>query len=136
MDKYIFPAIFEPGEQKGFCVTFPDLPGCITEGDTLEEAYTMAKEALELHLYSMEEDGDDIPQPAQPNQIKINNNSFITLIEAWMPLIRNEIANKSVKKTLTIPKWLNDAAEEKKINFSQVLQAALKDYLGIKDYNA
>lgn len=134
MDKYIFPAVFEPGEQKGYCVTFPDLPGCITEGDTLEEAYNMAKEALELHLYGMEEDGDTIPSPSQPNKFKITDNSFITLVEAWMPLIRNKIANKAVKKTLTIPKWLNDAAEEKNINFSQVLQAALKNYLGIRDY--
>lgn len=136
MDKYIFPAIFEPGEEKGYCITFPDLPGCITEGDTLEEAFNMAKEALELHLYSMEEDGDTIPSPTEPSKIKINNNSFITLVEAWMPLIRNELANKAIKKTLTIPKWLNDAAEEKKINFSQVLQTALKDYLGLKDYKA
>lgn len=136
MDKYIFPAVFEPGEEKGYCVTFPDLPGCITEGDTLEEAYSMAKEALGLHIYGMEEDGDAIPSPTEPSKITINKNSFITLVEAWMPLIRNELANKAVKKTLTIPKWLNDAAEEKKINFSQVLQSALKDYLGFKDYKA
>ena len=82
MDKYIFPAIFEPGEEKGYCITFPDLPGCITEGDTLEEAFSMAKEALELHLYSMEEDGDAIPSPTEPSKIKINKNSFITLVEA------------------------------------------------------
>lgn len=51
-----------------------------------------------------------------------------------MPLIRNELANKAIKKALTIPKWLNDAAEEKKINFSQVLQTALKDYLSFEEY--
>lgn len=59
MDRCIFPAIFEPGEKKGYTVSFPDLPGCITEGDTMEEALHMAKEALELHLYGMEEDGDE-----------------------------------------------------------------------------
>jgi predicted RNase H-like HicB family nuclease len=131
MDKYIFPAIFELGENKGYCISFPDLSGCITEGETLEEAYNMAKEALELHLYGMEEDGDIIPIPTQPNKIKLNSDSFISLVEAWMPLIRNEMSNKAVKKTLTIPKWLNDEAENKKVNFSQILQAALKEHLGI-----
>lgn len=61
MDKYIYPALFESSEDGGYCITFPDLPGCITEGDTLTEALTMAKDALELHLYGMEDDGDEIP---------------------------------------------------------------------------
>lgn len=131
MDKYIFPAIFEARSKNGYYITFPDLPGCITHGETVEDAFAMAKEALELHLYGMEEDSNSIPKPTVPNQIIVNNNSFVTLVEAWMPLIRNQIANKAVKKTLTIPKWLNDAAEEKKINFSQILQTALKERLGI-----
>ncbi len=133
MDRYVFPAIFEPGEKKGYCVTFPDLPGCITEGDTLEEALHMAKEALELHLYGMEEDGDNIPAPTSPEQVRVPEGAFITLIEAWMPFIRDEMASRAVKKTLTIPKWLNDLAEEKQVNFSHILQTALKDYLGIAE---
>lgn len=134
MDRYIFLAIFEPCEEGGYTVTFPDLPGCITEGDTVAEAMQMAKEALELFLWNMEDDGETIPVPTKPEDIKLNNGSFISVIEAYMPLIRIDMANKAVKKTLTIPSWLNKAAEEKKVNFSQVLQMALKDYLGIKDY--
>lgn len=103
MDKYLFPAIFEPGEVKGYCVTFPDLPGCITEGDTLEEALHMAKDALELHLYGMEEDGDYIPDPTPPEKVKAPEGGFVTIIEAWMPLIRDEMANKAVKKPLPSP---------------------------------
>lgn len=133
MDKYIFPAIFEPGEKKGYCITFHDLPGCITEGDTLEEALYMAKDALELHLYSMEEDGDKIPSPTLPENIQVPAGGFITLVEAWMPLIRDEMANKAIKKTLTIPKWLNDLAEKKKVNFSHILQVGLKRHLGITE---
>ena len=57
MDRYIFPAIFEPGEQHGYCITFPDLPGIVTSGETVEESLSAAKEALELHLYGLEEDG-------------------------------------------------------------------------------
>ena len=132
MDKYIYPALFESSEDGGYCITFPDLPGCITEGDTLTEALVMAKEALELHLYGMEDDNEEIPAPTPPEKIKPQLGSFVVPIEAYMPLIREEMANKAVKKTLTIPSWLNKIAEEKKINFSQVLQAALKEQLNIK----
>ena len=132
-DKYIFPAVFETGENKGYCVTFPDLPGCITEGNSLEEALQMAKEALELHLYGMEEDGDEIPSPTRPEKVEIPENGFIAVIEAWMPLIRDKMAKKAVKKTVTIPKWLNDLAEKEKVNFSQLLQAAIKERLRIEE---
>lgn len=134
MDTYIFPAIFEPSEDGGYCVTFPDLPGCITEGDTLKEAMSMAKDALELFIYNMEDDGEELPTPSAPETIKSLSGSFVVPIEAYMPLIRSEMANKSVKKTLTLPYWLNKIAEEKKVNFSQVLQVALKEQLGIRDY--
>ncbi|SHJ77785.1 type II toxin-antitoxin system HicB family antitoxin [Desulfofundulus thermosubterraneus] len=133
MDKYIFPAVFETGEKKGYCVTFPDLPGCITEGDTLEEALQMAREALELHLYGMEEDGDEIPSPTPPEKVRVPENGFVTVIEAWMPLVRDRMARKAVKKTVTLPKWLNDLAEKEKINFSQLLQAAIKERLCINE---
>lgn len=131
MDKYIFPAFFEPGEKKGYVVTFPDLPGCITEGDDAEEALFMAKEALELHIYGLEEDSDPIPEPTVPERLNVPGKGFISLVEAWMPMVRDEMSNKAVKKTLTIPKWLNDMAEKRNVNFSHVLQTALKDYLGV-----
>ena len=135
MDRYIYPAVFEKGEVKGYVVSFPDLPGCITEGETLGEALKMAKEALELHLYGLEEDGDDISNPTLPENIHIEEEgAFISLIEAWMPLVRDEMENKAIKKTLTLPKWLNDIAEQKQVNFSQILQTALKNYLGINEY--
>lgn len=132
LDKYIFPAVFEPGENGGYCVTFPDLPGCITEGSALEEAIYMAKDALELHLYGMEEDNEEIPSPTPPEKLDIPKGSFIVPITVYMPPVRDEMANKSVNKTVTLPRWLNKAAEEAKINFSQLLQQALKERLGIK----
>lgn len=134
MDSYIFPAVFEPGEIKGYSVTFPDLPGCVTEGDTLEEALRMARDALELHLYGLEDDGDEIPVPTPPEKIDVPQNAFVAPVEAWMPLVRDEMANRSVKKTLTIPKWLNDLAEERRFNFSHILQTALKERLGIRNH--
>jgi predicted RNase H-like HicB family nuclease len=134
MDRYIFPAIFEPGEEKGYTVIFPDLPGCITEGDNTAEALHMAKEALELHLYNMEDEDESIPSPSLPEKISVPQKSFIGIIEVWMPVVRDEMENRAVKKTLTIPKWLNDIAETNKVNFSQILQKALKDYLGVAVY--
>lgn len=133
MDRYIFTAIFEPSEDGGYCITFPDLPGCITEGDNLEEALKMAKEALQLHLWGLEDDEDIIPNPTAPEDIKHDCEAFVVPIEAYMAPIRDEMRNKSVKKTLTIPYWLNKLAEKQNINFSQVLQFALKEKLNIKD---
>jgi len=132
-DRYIFPAVFTV-EYEGISVEFPNLPGCLTCGDTEEEALRMAKDALELHLYGLEEDGEKIPNPSKISQLGIDKNQFIALIDVWMPPIRDEMALKAVKKTLTIPKWLNDLAEEKRVNFSHVLQTALKNYLGVEDY--
>lgn len=132
-DKYIYSAIFEPAQEGGYCITFPDLPGCITEGDTLSESLAMAKDALELHLYNFEEDEEEIPEPTAPEKIKVSNGNFIVPIEAYMPLIREEMANKSVKTTVTMPQWLKRLGEEKKVNFSLILQTALKEHLGIKD---
>jgi len=131
MDKYIFPAIFEPGDEHGYCITFPDLPGIVTSGETIEQSLAMAKEALELHLYGMEEDDEGIPEPTSPSQIAVPKGGFVNLIEVWMPPVRDEMANRAVKKTLTIPQWLNDLAERRKINYSHLLQEALKHHLGV-----
>lgn len=130
--RYMFTAHFEPWEDnKGYTVTFPDLPGCITEGSDFEEAAKNAKEALELHLYGMEEDGEEIPVPTPVPEV--NMVGPLVVITAWMDEVRDEMRNKSIKKTLTIPKWLNDEAEKAGINFSQVLQTSLKRLLDIPD---
>lgn len=133
MGKYYFPAIFDPGteNEEGFTITFPDLLGCITEGSDMDEAVYMAKDALAGFLYGMEEDGEEIPDPSNPSSIELPKGAFISMIEVRTDYIRDEIENKAVKKTLTIPKWLNDAAENENINFSQLLQFAIKERLGI-----
>ncbi|MBR6504556.1 MAG: type II toxin-antitoxin system HicB family antitoxin [Clostridia bacterium] len=129
-DYYIYPAIFEYN-QDGISISFPDLPGCISCASNDEEALYMAKDALGLFIASCEEDGDELPAPTILNNIKLKNNQKPALIEVNMPLFRDAIFNVSVKKTLTIPKWINDLAEKNNINFSQVLQSALKKCLGI-----
>ncbi len=93
----------------------------------------MARDALELCLYAMEQDNDPIPQPNLPSAIPIPPGGFVSLVEAWMPPVREEMLSRSVKNTLTIPKWLNDAAEQKNVNYSQLLQASLKEFLGVNE---
>ena len=129
-DIYIYPSIFS-FDDDGISVEFPDLEGCFTCGDTTQEAITNAKEAMGLHLFGMEEDNETIPTPTDIKDIKIKDNQSIVLIEVYMPIIREAINNQSVKKTLTIPHWLNNLAEKNNINFSQLLQSALKDILNV-----
>ncbi|GAA0379071.1 type II toxin-antitoxin system HicB family antitoxin [Bacillus horti] len=133
MSNYVFPALFERGidGENDFTITFPDLPGCITEGSNFKESMYMAKDVLAGYLYALEEDGEDIPEPSESNLPK-NSNALVIMIQVTTDIIRDEMENKAIKKTLTIPKWLNDAAEEADINFSQLLQYALKQRLNIR----
>lgn len=126
-----YPAIFT-FEDDGISVHFPDVEGCFTCGNTVEEANRNAKEALGLHLYGMEKDHERLPDVSKLQDIKTEDNQIVVLVEVYMPAYRDYINNKSVKKTLTIPKWLNDLGEENNVNFSKVLQDALKKYLGIE----
>lgn len=131
MNKYMFPALFELGETKGYCITFPDLPGCITEAETIEEGLDNAKENLELWLWSMEEDNEEIPSPTLPENIEAEKGSFIVPVLVNMLPVREEMNNKSVKKTLTIPYWLNKEAEKSGINYSQLLQQSIIEKLNL-----
>lgn len=129
-DYYIYPAIFEY-EKKGISISFPDLSGCISCAKDDEEALYMAKDALGLYIVCAEEDGEELPIPTKLNKINLSQNQKITLVEVNMPLFREAVQNSAVKKTLTIPKWLNELAEKNHINFSHVLQTSLKNILNL-----
>lgn len=131
MKKMFYPAIFIPEDEGAFTVTFPDIPSCITCGDSMDQSYEMAFEALGLVLSHMEERKEAIPEPSNPQQIKLEDGQFLVVIEFDMITYKRKNDSKAVKKTLTIPSWLNDAALEKNINFSQVLQDALINKLHI-----
>lgn len=130
-NKYVYPAIFDYADD-GISISFPDLPGCFSCGDNDEEALAMAKDALGLHLWSLEHDGDPIPEPSAAMSVNHESNQAVMLIEVWMPPIRERIDNRSVKTTVTLPKWLKDTADEHGVNFSQVLQSAIKEQLGLE----
>ena len=128
--KYIYPAVFSP-EDPGYSVEFPDLPGCCTCGDSLEESLSMAKDALSLFLVELEDEKQDIPEPSPIKSLSLEENSFASLINVDTTIYRQTLSNAAVKKTLSIPQWLNQAAIANGINFSQVLQDALKQKLNM-----
>lgn len=123
MARYAYPAIFTPEETGGYSVNFPDLEGCYTEGDDLADALYMAEDVLALILYGYEKVGRTIPKPSQT--FSLQDGEFINYIACDTMEYRKMYNNKAVKKTLTIPEWLNEEATSIGINFSQVLQEAL-----------
>lgn len=127
---YVYPAVFHYSDD-GISVSFPDLPGCFSAAETDEEALRMAQEALALHLYGLEQDGEPIPNPSEARQVTLGDSEVVALIRVWMPPFRDEMQNRAVKKTLTIPRWLDDIALEHKVNFSHILQQGLMEYLGV-----
>lgn len=126
---YAFPAFFYFDED-GISIEFPDLHGCLSCAHSQEEAFRNAKEALGLHLYGMEQDKEDIPEPTPVNQLRPGRGGAIVMVEVSMPAIRDRINNRPVKRTVTLPAWLSAAARERHINLSQVLQEALKNLIG------
>ena len=132
--KLVYPACFYPCEEGGYTVIFPDLLGCITEGDTLAEAVDMAIEAAAGWLLDEVENQKPVTKASDIKDIVANEyeNGFVSIISVDLDEYSKKHSNKAVKKTLTIPAWLNTIAEKEKINYSQLLQDALKNHLGIK----
>ena len=125
MAKYAYPAVFTPENDGSFSIDFPDLEGCHTCGDSLEDGIEMAEDALALILYGYEKDGRTIPAPSSLSSFSLSGNAFINYIACDTMKYRKRYHNKAVKKTLTIPEWLNESASAMGLNFSQVLQEAL-----------
>lgn len=127
-DKYTYPAICEYDENGCISVWFPDLD-VATDGDNEEHALYMGRELLGLVMCSLEEDDEPIPAPSHISELKLEDNQYPMMVDVYMPSIRMAAVNKSVKRTVTLPAWLNAKAMECGINFSQVLQDALKQQL-------
>ncbi len=132
MARYVYPAVFTAEAEGGYSVNFPDLEGCYTQGDTLAEALKMAEDVLNLTLYGLEEDGKEIAPPSDIRSIVLEDNEFSSLVSCDTMEYRRFFDNKAVKKTLTIPNWLNVMSERANINFSAVLQEALMEHLNIE----
>ena len=130
MAKYVYPAVFHPNADDGsITVLVPDLPGCITEGKNLADALFMAEDAISMWLWNAENSHVPIPAATQPPRAEAPE--FVNFVCADSDEYRRKHDSRAVKKTLSIPSWLNAQAEEAGINFSAVLQEALKSRLGM-----
>lgn len=129
----IYPVVVEKAEDGGVGLYFPDFPGTAILGLDIADGIRRAKEMLVNLILEKEEQGQSLPLPSDPQQIALLDDSDrIVFVEVYMPPYRDDAANKTVTKNCTLPKWLRDAGEEAGLNFSQLLQASIKDALGIR----
>lgn len=120
MNEYVYPGIFTKNSDGSYTVTFPDLEGCISEGKTLKDALKMAQSALTQWIEYLNDNKMDIPKASDQTDITVASNEFINLVYADLR------DNKAVKRTLSIPKWMDDKANEAGLSLSKVLQEALR----------
>ena len=125
--KYVYPAVFYK-EESGYSVLFSDFE-CATQGDNLTEAIEMAAEAAAGWIMGCIDKGDPLPKASEPASIIPDDNGFVSLMYIDLDELRSVYSEKPIKKTLTIPSWLNKAAERKNINFSAALKEALVEKL-------
>ena len=127
MKNIYYPVVFHPEQEGGFSVRVPDIVGCFTQGETINEAVEMAKDAIGLML----EDVNEYPDASSPAAINLDQGDFVVMVEFDALAYRRKHDKRAVKKTLSIPSWLNEIAIENNINFSGVLQDALKEKLNL-----
>ena len=134
MAKYVYPSIFTPEESGGYSIRFPDIQNCFTDADDLTEAMANAEDVLCMMLYDLERKGAEIPAAStiENLHLQLAGNEFVNLIACDTLEYRKFHDSRAVKKTLSIPSWLNEMAEAAGINFSGILQDALKQQLNIR----
>ena len=131
--RFVYPATLCPESNGGYSIWFDDLPGCATEGQDLADAINAAQDALGVWLFSALKNGDEIPKASDTNQIDLEDSQTITLVAVDLVEFERRTNGKLVKKTLSIPNWLNQLGESKNINFSKLLQDSLIEQLGVSD---
>lgn len=126
---YFYPAIFQV-EEDGYSVFVPDIPGCMTQGDTMEEALAMVQEAIGLMLEDVAP--ADYPAASLPQDLVLEKDQFALMVPFDKLAYDKKYNAKAVKKTLSVPKWLDTLATERNVNFSNILQNALMHELGVR----
>ncbi len=129
MDKLYYPATMHPEEDGRYSIWLSDISGCCSQGDTVAEAVENIKDGLGLYYEEAEEGNLVLPVPSAPNKVPLEPGEFVVMVEFSPSEYLNTRSTKAVKKTLSIPAWLNSMAEAQQINFSAVLQSALVERL-------
>lgn len=120
---YTYPALFERNPDSSYTITFPDLKGCISEGKSLENALFMAKDELQEWCAAHIENSGQLPAASEINSIPLLENSFTSYITASVK------DSRSVRRTVSLPEWLDKAAADRGLSLSRVLQDSLKNIL-------
>lgn len=124
MAEYVYPAVFHPNDDGTYTVLFPDLPGCISEGKSLGNAMAMAQDALAQWVEYLQSEKQPVPAASAPQSVAAEGAEFITLIRADVR------SNRAVRRTVSIPQWMDEQVNAAGLSLSRVLQDALKDRLG------
>lgn len=125
MAEYVYPAVFHPNSDGTFTITYPDLPGCVSEGKSLENALYMAQDALTQWISTAAENGISFSPASTIGTVARGDDEFVSLIRA---VVKDEHA---VRRTVSIPKWMDDKVSESGLSLSRVLQDALKERLNV-----
>lgn len=128
---YVYPVVFNPLEEGGYCVYAPDLKGCITEADNLAEGITKIRDGLCGMLYILERDKQAIPEPTDIALVEHLNGDIVTLVDAPLDEYRRRVGSKAIRRTISIPEWLDELAISSNISLSQVIQEALREKLNV-----
>lgn len=131
--KLAYPVILTPVNDGSFAVRVPDLE-IYTQGDNIAEAMHMARDAIGMWICFEQDEGRPIPEPNQVSHVIVEPGEIKTLVDIDINEYRRAHEQRTIRKNLTLPSWLNDQAEKAGVNFSQILQDALKKYLGIADH--
>lgn len=126
MAEYVYPAVFHKNDDNSYTITYPDIPGCVSEGKSLENALYMAQAALTQWMEYLIETKEAAPAASHIQKISVAQNEFVNLV-------RTDIKdNRAVRRTVSIPKWLDEKVSASGISLSRVLQDALKERLGVQ----
>jgi len=132
MAKYAYPAIFEEEQEGGYSIYFPDIDGCYTQSEDIADGIEKASDALCLMLYDLEKQGATIPKCSNIKDIETTKPNIVTMIACDTRFYKDYFEGKSVKINATIPLWLKEAGEKRNVNFSQILQKGVREYLQIE----
>lgn len=125
MTEYVYPALFHPNSDGSFTILFPDLPGCISEGKSLANAMYMAQDALTQWIEYLTDKKEPIPPPSDSRAIQTEGDQFVNLIRAELK------EGRAVKRTVSLPQWLDEQASTAGLSLSRILQDALKERLNV-----
>jgi predicted RNase H-like HicB family nuclease len=121
--EYVYPAIFQKNRDKTYTIVYPDLPGCISEGKNLGNALYMAQSALTQWISYLSDIKQETPKASEPGAIKISKGEFVNFICAEVK------DSHAVKRTVSIPKWMDDKVAQSRLSLSRILQDALNERL-------